>query len=233
MKLTGPLLQEYAPYRFRHLRWVKKQDLVFTQMAEIERCSVQDCERQSAISLEMRFYCREHFISTCYDRLEECRRWLDGRLSRDATADTVGHFLAECSRHASELADEAADLTNLERDRLLHIVLWAADLSRYLRRSLRKAVSIPVRLCREELGRAWEEETETRLLSRHGASLECQHAVEMGETLLVVRTDTGRQARARVAWLQRRKEGRREIGIEFLDCEDFWELEWSTNRHVV
>jgi hypothetical protein len=57
------------------------------------------------------------------------------------------------------------------------------DLSRRLRRSPRKVASIPVRLHCEEPERFREEETETRVLSRHGASLECQQPAEPGEML--------------------------------------------------
>jgi len=42
-----------------------------------------------------------------------------------------------------------------------------------------------------------------------------------------VRTDTGRRAKARVAWRRRKLGRRQEIGIEFLDCENFWDLFWD------
>src|SRR2546422_6705192 len=48
------------------------------------------------------------------------------------------------------------------------------------RRSPRRAASIPVWVRREGKGPTWEEETETQVLSRYGACLECRHAVEAG-----------------------------------------------------
>src|SRR2546427_4175125 len=50
-------------------------------MAETVRCSVSDCEESAAGSLEGCSFCREHFISTCYDELDQCRNWQEARLS--------------------------------------------------------------------------------------------------------------------------------------------------------
>jgi len=34
-------------------------------------------------------------------------------------------------------------------------------------------------------------------------------------------------------WCHQKEEGRREIGIEFLDCDNFWELDWSAVETTV
>jgi hypothetical protein len=83
-------------------------------------------------------------------------------------------------------------------------------------------------LRREQAGRTWEEETETRLVSRFGAGLECRHLVEPGAHLAVTRRDTGRRATARVAYRRFNEDGCREIGVELVGGENFWELEWGT-----
>src|SRR3989442_646358 len=61
-------------------------------MAEILRCSVADCEESAAGSLEGRSFCREHFISTCYEQLDQCGSWQEERLSPDRTSDRCGNF---------------------------------------------------------------------------------------------------------------------------------------------
>jgi ribulose bisphosphate carboxylase small subunit len=66
------------------------------------------------------------------------------------------------------------------------------------------------------------------LLSRYGALIACQHAVEVGEMLSVARLDTRGQAQARVAWILRQGPGRLQIGVEFHEHENFWELDWRT-----
>jgi PilZ domain-containing protein len=136
----------------------------------------------------------------------------------------VRHFLTECARQATDMAQTAERLNDFQRAQLLDILLWAGELSRQLRRSTRKAMSIRVRLCSDWPGRAWEEETETQMLSRYGAMLECQHPVETGDTLQVARLDTGRQAPARVVWHRRRGSGRVEFGVTFPDSENFWDF---------
>ena len=196
-------------------------------MTEPVGCSVQGCEEQADASLQVRSLCREHFLFTCYEQLEQCRRWQEDRLSRDRTAESVRQFLVECSLQVANLALNGTELKSRERDQLLDILLRATHLSRHLRQSPRIAASIPVQLRWEKPGCAWEEQTRTKRLSPCGALLECRHSLRPGEILLVVRTDTGRRAKARVAWRGRKLGRRQEIGIEFLDCENFWDLFWD------
>ncbi len=202
-------------------------------MPEPERCSVQGCEEPAAGSLEVRSFCQGHFIFTCYEQLDQCSRWQEGRLSRDRTAESVREFLVECYLQVANLALNVKEFNRLERAQLLDILVRATDLSCHLRQSPRLAASVLVQLRCEEPGGAWEEQTQAKLLSRHGALLECQHPVRTGEILLVVRMDTGRQAQARVAWRRRTIGGPQEIGIEFLDRDNFWELDWSTAEPTV
>src|SRR5438128_8310460 len=129
-------------------------------MAEILRCSVADCEESAAGSLEGRSFCREHFISACYEQLDQCRNWQEARLSPDRTSESVRQFLGECYRQVAQFASNVKEFTGLERAQLIDILLRATDLSRQLRQSPRLAASIPVELRCEEPGGAWEEETD-------------------------------------------------------------------------
>jgi len=156
-------------------------------MAEILRCSVQGCEESAAGSLEVHSFCREHFIFTCYEELDRCGCWQEARLSPDRTPELVRQFLGECYRQVAQLASNVKEFTGLERAQLIDILLRATDLSCRLRQSPRLAASIPVQLRCEVPGGTWEEQTQTKQLSPHGALLECQHPVRVGEILLVVR----------------------------------------------
>ncbi len=187
-----------------------------------EQCRASGCEQPGVASLESCPFCRDHFISTCYAQLEECTRRLQDQHSRYAESESVRQFLADCARGAADLAQVTERLDNLQRAQLLDILLWAGELSRRLRRSIRRPVSVRVHLRSEKLGRTWEEDAETQMLSRHGAMLECQHPVETGDILEVVQLDTGRQAQARVVWHRRKGSGRIEIGLAFPDSENFW-----------
>ena len=194
-------------------------------MAETVRCGVSDCEESAAGSLEGCSFCREHFISACYEQLDQCRNWQEARLSPDRTSESVRQFLGECYRQVAQFASNVKEFTGLERAQLIDILLRATDLSRQLRQSPRLAASIPVELRCEEPGGAWKE--------GYGALLKCQHPVRAGEILLVVRLDTERQVQARVARRQRKIGGVQEIGIEFLDRDNFWGVDWSAAETVV
>ncbi len=196
-------------------------------MAERERCSIELCEKPVAALLEQRSFCTEHFVSTCYAQLETYTKLKDqGRLG-DVNAESVRRFINESTRQADLIEQAMRDVDNLERARLADIILWAADLGRHVRRSPRKAVTVPVRLCCDGPGQKWEEETETRLVSQHGALVACRHPIKRDETFLVERKDTGLTGRARVTWWRPRTEGVLDVGIELLDQPNFWELEWS------
>ena len=112
--------------------------------------------------------------------------------------------------------------------RLRCCVCWAgAALGCHLRRSPRRAASIRIRVQSKGSTKQWEEETETRLISRHGAFVGFQHPVQIGESLHVVHMENGREAQARVAWYRRKRRGQSEAGLEFTDCENFWEVDWD------
>jgi PilZ domain len=106
-------------------------------------------------------------------------------------------------------------------------LVFAAELGRHVRRSPRTVTSIAIQVRSETSGQRWEEQTETRLISRYGALVKCQHYLEIGESLSVVRLDNGRKAVARVAWHVRNQDGQPQVGIEFPDCDNFWELDWT------
>jgi hypothetical protein len=196
-------------------------------MPETAHCEVANCGLGAIADLEGRRVCREHFITGCYDCIETYLRQLREHAFREAAAETLRNFLLNCTRQAIDLAQGLDDLENLERARLLDILMRASELGRHLRRSPRKEAVIALELRCEKLGHAWEEVTQTRVLSRYGALLNCQHDAETGDTLVVVRRDNARQTRARVAWCHVRPEGGREIGIELLNCDNFWEMDWA------
>jgi hypothetical protein len=199
-------------------------------MANAEKCSIADCGQAIAASLDGESLCREHFISVSYKRLDHYDEIRKGPGLSATDTESVRRFIHECTRSADEIEHSALDLDNLDRAKLLHIILTASELGRHLRRSPRKVAAIAVRLSSEKLGGAWEEETETVLVSRYGALVRCKHPAKAGETLHVVRADTGEKAVARVAWQRPLGNSGNEdvrIGVEFVGCENFWGLDWG------
>jgi hypothetical protein len=100
------------------------------------------------------------------------------------------------------------------------------------RRSNRKTTTFPIWLRSEELGPIWEEETETQTVSRCGAGLRCRHLVSAESMVVIVRRDTGRRAKARVRYSRFNPDGKRELGIEFIDNDNFWGLDWNSSELI-
>jgi general secretion pathway protein A len=96
-----------------------------------------------------------------------------------------------------------------------------------LHRSLRKTASIQIWVRNEKLGTIWEEATETQDVSRFGARLRCRHLMQIGNMLVIVRRDDGRRVNARVRYSGYNPEGQRQLGIELIDNNDFWGLDWN------
>jgi hypothetical protein len=196
-------------------------------MENAEQCGVKGCVEVADAELEVEALCRGHFISRCYAQLERYDEMQKAHRLNVADAESVRRFINQCSRQADEIEHSTKNLDNLDRARLLHIILWANEVGSHLRRSPRKVASIPVRLCCDKLGSAWEEETQTVLLSRHGASVRCGHRAKPGEPIQLVRLDTGQEVQALVAWQRPAESDGIRIGVEFVDCDNFWGLDWG------
>ena len=196
-------------------------------MTTTEKCGVADCRGEVAASLDSEAFCREHFISVCYSRLDRYDEIRMGPGLSASDTESVRRFIHECTRQADEMEHAAKDLDNLDRAKLLHIILSASELGRHLRRSPRKVATIAVRLSSDKIGGAWEEDTETVLVSRYGALVRCKHVAKAGETIHVMRADTGQSALARVAWQRPSAPDDVRIGVEFVACENFWGLDWG------
>lgn len=188
-------------------------------------CEASGCERAATAAIGSRAFCLDHFLSSCGDEIElRNSRLKRGDYDRAAT-ESFRVFLAECARQAKQLGEDKVTVDPQQQAGLLEILLRASDLTVRLRRSPRQPASLPVWLRREDPGRTWEEETRTLAISRHGAGIPCRHFVETGGTLVVARRDNGRRTQARVAYCRFDSQGQRQIGVEFLDRDDFWGLD--------
>jgi hypothetical protein len=96
-------------------------------------CTVGSCGSTAITTLDRKALCLNHFLLRCYERLEG----LDPR-GRKFTAEPVDlaamrAFIEECSCKALDVSLQSRNLTNLERGRLLDILLWAGELFLLLR----------------------------------------------------------------------------------------------------
>jgi len=76
-------------------------------------------------------------VSHCYDRLEEFERAgsIQKTTSADAKTESCLDFLEDCPAKIAGLLITHAGLENIERARLLDILLWANELDRRRRTS--------------------------------------------------------------------------------------------------
>ena len=96
-------------------------------------CSRVDCPEQIVTTLAEKDFCFEHFCSQCYELLERRQRRSDYACSPAEYWEEISR-LDECSRRALEISFSGLELNNLDRARLLDILLWAGDLSSEMRR---------------------------------------------------------------------------------------------------
>ena len=96
-------------------------------------CSMGSCGSAAITTLDRQPLCLNHFLLRCYERLEG----LDPR-GRKFTAEpldlvSMRAFVEECSRKALDVSLQSENLSNLQRGRLLDILLWAGELFLLLR----------------------------------------------------------------------------------------------------
>ncbi len=115
-------------------RGVGTRDLGHMDRKLLERnCSEDACGSAAVTSLDQQALCLNHFLLHCYAKLENVDP--RGQKSRDVPVDLAAMraFIEECSRKALDVSLQAENLNNLERGRLLDILLWAGELFLLLR----------------------------------------------------------------------------------------------------
>jgi hypothetical protein len=96
-------------------------------------CRVRSCSSAAITTLDHQALCLNHFLLRCYERLEG----LDPRGRKHSAQPlevvSMRAFIEECSRKALDVSLQSENLTNLQRGRLLDILLWAGELFLLLR----------------------------------------------------------------------------------------------------
>ncbi len=96
-------------------------------------CRMGSCGSAAITTLDRQALCLNHFLLRCYEKLEG----LDprGRKFSGEPVDlaSMRAFVEECSRKALDISLQSKKLSNLQRGRLLDILLWAGELFLLLR----------------------------------------------------------------------------------------------------
>jgi hypothetical protein len=102
-------------------------------MFEDKICAVDFCDVAAVASLAQQDFCLNHFIDLCYENLQRIdpRGQKLGRMNLDLAS--LRAFIEECSRRTLDVALHCDNIDNLQRGRLLDILLWAGELFLLLR----------------------------------------------------------------------------------------------------
>jgi hypothetical protein len=87
-------------------------------------CAVNPCPARAILVIESLPLCLEHFISHCYWKLSECEQ----HAFEPSRAASANDFLENCRLLAVTVLIAETKLPNIDRARLLDIVLWASEL---------------------------------------------------------------------------------------------------------
>ena len=97
-------------------------------------CAASNCESNSVIVLSGQDLCLEHFLVKCYERLDWVESIARGRRVESDTAAKARELLFECANQTLLVCLSKQSFNNLERSRLLEIMLQCSDLQVQLRR---------------------------------------------------------------------------------------------------
>ena len=94
------------------------------------------------------------------------------------------------------------------------------------RRTLRVALALPVIVHgQNEMGEKFCVRAMTYSVNQQGLLLSLEETVVPGQSLLIVNENTSRSAETRVAHVRRDREGKRMVGLEFVNPDtNFWKM---------
>lgn len=93
------------------------------------RCEFTQCARPAVLRLDCRLFCLDHLVTHCHKRLEACQREVCRNVvPADETMSRNNCFLEECTSSVAGFLMGRPELQNIDRARLLDVLLWAAEL---------------------------------------------------------------------------------------------------------
>ena len=93
-----------------------------------ESCKAVSCVKPAVISLATRELCLDHFFFSCYERLDTLEPMVRSRALDATEVQAIRGLLEECSNRTLLVCLRHECLTNLDRSRLLDILLLCGDL---------------------------------------------------------------------------------------------------------
>ena len=100
-----------------------------------ESCKAVSCVKPAVISLATRELCLDHFFFSCYERLDTLEPMVRSRALDATEVQAIRGLLEECSNRTLLVCLRHEHLTNLDRSRLLEILLLCGDLQQLVSKS--------------------------------------------------------------------------------------------------
>jgi hypothetical protein len=97
-------------------------------------CKASGCTQSSVVGIGGQDLCLDHFFSACYQRLDKLEKVVCRGSLTPAELRAAFSFLDECADRTLFISFRSESLSNLERSRLLEILLSCGDLQQLLRR---------------------------------------------------------------------------------------------------
>jgi len=186
-------------------------------------CAWPGCESAAEATLDGRLWCRTHFLDTAAKRFKEYDARLHQGEPTQAERDAITKFLLELMRQAPTLIASAKSLTAAQRERILAVSFSATELYKQAQREPREPRNLPILIYREEEAEGRREPALALNVSKLGACIATTGASKAGETIWLQWPQNTQRAFARIVWSKRIAASQYLIGIEILDCENFWE----------
>jgi hypothetical protein len=94
------------------------------------------------------------------------------------------------------------------------------------RRTQRVSLTVPLVLNgQNEDSEKFSIRAKTNAVSQHGAQIETEHPLVVGQVLLLINENSARKVEARVVSIQHRRDCKTYIGVEFLSTDiNFWNM---------
>lgn len=99
-------------------------------------CRISHCTKSAVTALSGEELCLDHFFACCYERLDQLEPMVRRRSLEVSENLAARAFLEECSHRTLLICLRHELLSNLDRSRLLNILLLTGDLQLLLRKKL-------------------------------------------------------------------------------------------------
>lgn len=96
-------------------------------------CTHTSCGKPAVMSLGQQEFCLDHFLTQCYERLDSLETLVRGQQLDPNRVPRLRTLLEECSTRTLLVCLRHQSLTNLDRSRLLEVLLQCGELQLVLR----------------------------------------------------------------------------------------------------